>query len=282
MKEIEVSNLTKNFGGVAAVDGISFTVETGSILAFLGPNGAGKTTTVNMLTDLLQPTSGEIRYRGEVFSSDRSDLKRNIGVVPQHNNVDRDLSVYQNLKVHGMLFGMGRGELERRIEEAMEFSGLGGHAGKPAGKLSGGMKRRLIIARALLHEPSILYLDEPTAGLDASVRRTMWDFIRSINVNKNCTVFLTTHYIEEAEMLSDNVIVIDRAKIVAEGDARSLMERIGHWALDILVNDVTETEFFVTREDALARLSATSGTAKLRETNLEDVYLSITGRRIDV
>jgi ABC-2 type transport system ATP-binding protein len=235
-----------------------------------------------MLTDLLQPTSGEIRYRGEVFRSKRGDLKRAIGVVPQHNNVDRDLSVYQNLKVHGMLFGMGRGELERRIEEAMEFSGMGEHAGKSAGKLSGGMKRRLIIARALLHEPSILYLDEPTAGLDASVRRTMWDFIRSINANKNCTVFLTTHYIEEAEMLSDNVIVIDRAKIVAEGDAHSLMERIGHWALDILVNDVTETEFFANREDALARLSATSGTAKLRETNLEDVYLSITGRRIDV
>ena len=150
MKEIEVSNLTKKFGAAAAVDNVSFSVETGSILAFLGPNGAGKTTTVNMLTDLLQPTSGEIRYRGELFTSKRGDLKRRIGVVPQHNNVDRDLTVYQNLKVHGKLFGMGT-ELERRIEESVEFAGLGGHVDKPAGKLSGGMKRRLIIARAPRH-----------------------------------------------------------------------------------------------------------------------------------
>lgn len=282
MKEIEVKNLTKKFGDVPAVDDISFTVETGSILAFLGPNGAGKTTTVNMLTDLFQPTSGEIFYRGEKFTSKRDDLKRTIGVVPQHNNVDRDLSVYQNLRVHGMLFGMGRSQLERRIEESIEFAGLGAHAGKKAGKLSGGMKRRLIIARALLHEPSILYLDEPTVGLDASVRRTMWDFIRNINTNKDCTVFLTTHYIEEAEMLSDNVIVIDRAKIVAEGNSSLMKEKVGKWALDILVDDVTETEFFATREEALKRLSETSDTAKLRKTNLEDVYLSITGRRIDV
>jgi ABC-2 type transport system ATP-binding protein len=282
VREIEVSNLTKKFGGTAAVDDISFGVDAGSILAFLGPNGAGKTTTVNMLTDLLQPTSGEIRYRGELFTSKRDDLKRMIGVVPQHNNVDRDLSVYQNLKVHGKLFGMERSYLEKRIEESLEFAGLGGHRNKPAGKLSGGMKRRLIIARALLHEPGILYLDEPTVGLDASVRRSIWDFIRNIKVNKNCTVFLTTHYIEEAEMLSDNVIVIDRAKIVAEGTAQSLKKEIGSFALDILKNDVTDTEFFTSREEALKRLGEIEETAKLRETNLEDVYLSITGRRIDV
>lgn len=282
MKEIEVSNLTKKFGQAVAVDNVSFSVETGSILAFLGPNGAGKTTTVNMLTDLLRPTSGEIRYRGELFSSERGDLKRIIGVVPQHNNVDRDLTVYQNLKVHGKLFGLEKNYLEKRIEESIDFAGLGGHRDKPAGKLSGGMKRRLIIARALLHEPTILYLDEPTVGLDASVRRTMWDFIRSIKANKGCTVFLTTHYIEEAEMLSDNVIVIDRAKIVAEGTAETLKKRVGHWALDIFENDITNTEFFDSRDAALERLSAISGTANLRETNLEDVYLSITGRRIDV
>jgi len=282
MREIEVLNLTKKFGQAVAVDNISFGIEAGSVLAFLGPNGAGKTTTVNMLTDLLQPTSGEIFYHGELFSSKRDDLKKIIGVVPQHNNVDRDLTVYQNLKVHGKLFGMEKTYLERRIEESIEFAGLGGHRNKTAGKLSGGMKRRLIIARALLHEPSILYLDEPTVGLDASVRRTMWDFIRNINVNKKCTVFLTTHYIEEAEMLSDNVIVIDRAKIVAEGDAQSLKKKIGSFALDILKDDVTETEFFNTREEALKKLTEISETAKLRETNLEDVYLSITGRRIDV
>jgi len=282
MKEIQVSHLTKMFGEDAAVDDVSFTVETGSILAFLGPNGAGKTTTVNMLTDLMQPTSGEILYRGQVFNSRNADLKRSIGVVPQHNNVDRDLTVYQNLRVHGILFGMGRAELAERIDEALAFSGLAAHADKPAGKLSGGMKRRLIIARALLHNPSILYLDEPTVGLDASVRRSMWNLIRSINRDKNCTIFLTTHYIEEADMLADNVIIIDRAKIVAEGDVATLKAGVGNFALDSEKNNITETEFFETREAALARLSVINVTAQIRATNLEDVYLSITGKRIDI
>jgi ABC-2 type transport system ATP-binding protein len=282
MHEIEVSHLTKKFGGNTAVDSISFTVETGSVLAFLGPNGAGKTTTVNMLTDLMRPTSGAILYRNIRFESSNSELKRKIGVVPQHNNVDRDLTVRQNLKVHGMLFGMKGAHLEKRIDESIEFAGLKAHGAKPAGKLSGGMKRRLIIARAMLHEPEILYLDEPTAGLDASVRRSMWDFIRTINKDKGCTIFLTTHYIEEAEMLADKVIIIDRAQIVAEGDVQSLKNRVGAWALDIKGDSSTETEFFDTRDAALARLSEISQTARIRETNLEDVYLSITGRRIDV
>ncbi len=225
-----------------------------------------------------------MRYSIEAkfFESRNTALKKSIGVVPQHNNVDRDLTVYQNLKVHGILFGMGQAEIGRRIGEALEFSGLTSHVDKPAGKLSGGMKRRLIIARALLHNPSILYLDEPTVGLDASVRRSMWDLIRNINKEKNCTIFLTTHYIEEAEMLADNVIIIDRAKIVAEGDVASLKEQVGYWALDIQMGNTTETEFFEKREDALERLSGINETAQIRATNLEDVYLSITGKRIDV
>jgi len=281
MPEIKVSSLTKKFGSATAVDNVSFEIKTGSILAFLGPNGAGKTTTVNMLTGLLTPTSGEILYKGEHFSPQNNDIKRMIGVVPQHNNVDRDLTVYQNLKVHGILYGIGA-ELEQRIEECISFAGLSAHAGKSAGKLSGGMKRRLIIARALLHEPTILYLDEPTVGLDASVRRTMWDFIRSIKNEKKCTVFLTTHYIEEAELLADNVIIIDKAKIVTEGDVETLKSGIGSWALDIQYQSSTETEFFKSRDEAIARLSQINETARIRETNLEDVYLSITGRRIDV
>jgi len=281
MPEIKVSHLTKKFGNNTAVENVSFEVKTGSILAFLGPNGAGKTTTVNMLTGLLTPTEGEIFYKGENFSPQNSSIKRMIGVVPQHNNVDRDLTAYQNLKVHGILYGMG-GQLEKRIEESIAFAGLSAHAGKTAGKLSGGMKRRLIIARALLHEPSILYLDEPTVGLDASVRRTMWDFIRSIKNEKKCTVFLTTHYIEEAELLADNVIIIDKAKIVTEGDVETLKSGIGKWALDIQYKNSTETEFFQKREEAISRLSGINETARIRETNLEDVYLSITGRRIDV
>lgn len=279
MNKISVRSLTKVFGAHKAVDGISFDVEEGSILALLGPNGAGKTTTINMLTGLTIPASGEIRYDGTLFDPQNRRIKQTIGVVPQHNNVDRDLTVYQNLKAHGILFGVsGLGD---KIANALDFSGLAAHADKTAGNLSGGMKRRLIIARALLHEPSVLFLDEPTVGLDASVRRTMWDFIRSINQDKRCTVLLTTHYIEEAEMLSDRVMIMDKAKIVTEGTAAGLKARVGKWALDIYRNGKTETEFFETRDAGLERLGALSDTASIRETNLEDVYLTITGRRID-
>jgi ABC-2 type transport system ATP-binding protein len=279
MNKISVRSLTKVFGAHKAVDGISFDVEEGSILALLGPNGAGKTTTINMLTGLTIPASGEIRYDGTLFDPQNRRIKQTIGVVPQHNNVDRDLTVYQNLKAHGILFGVS--SLNNKIANALDFSGLAAHADKTAGNLSGGMKRRLIIARALLHEPSVLFLDEPTVGLDASVRRTMWDFIRSINQDKRCTVLLTTHYIEEAEMLSDRVMIMDKAKIVTEGTAAGLKARVGKWALDIYRNGKTETEFFETRDAGLERLGALSDTASIRETNLEDVYLTITGRRID-
>jgi len=279
MNKISVRSLTKVFGAHKAVDGISFDVEEGSILALLGPNGAGKTTTINMLTGLTIPASGEIRYDGTLFDPQNRRIKQTIGVVPQHNNVDRDLTVYQNLKAHGILFGVS--SLNNKIANALDFSGLAAHADKTAGNLSGGMKRRLIIARALLHEPSVLFLDEPTVGLDASVRRTMWDFIRSINQDKRCTVLLTTHYIEEAEMLSDRVMIMDKAKVVTEGTAAGLKARVGKWALDIYRNGKTETEFFETRDAGLERLGALSDTASIRETNLEDVYLTITGRRID-
>ena len=279
MNKISVRSLTKVFGRQTAVDKISFDVEEGSILALLGPNGAGKTTTINMLTGLTIPSSGEICYGGEIFDPQSRRIKQTIGVVPQHNNVDRDLTVYQNLKTHAILFGADN--IKSRIEKALEFSGLSDHADKTAGNLSGGMKRRLIIARALLHEPSVLFLDEPTVGLDASVRRTMWDFIRSINQEKRCTILLTTHYIEEAELLSDRVMIMDKAKIVTEGTAAELKAKVGKWALDIYRNGKTETEFFETREAGLERLALLTETAGIRETNLEDVYLTITGRRID-
>lgn len=281
MFEIEVRNLYKKFGDTTAVDRISFGVKKGEILAFLGPNGAGKTTTVNMLTHLMSPTSGEIYYKGNLFSQNSLSIKNKIGVVPQYNNVDRDLTIFQNLKVHGLLFGLNN-NLDKSIEEAIGFAGLAAHRNKQASKLSGGMKRRLVIARAMLHEPDVIYLDEPTAGLDASARRNMWDFIRQIRQERACTVFLTTHYIEEAEDLADNVVIIDRAKIVAEGKVEVLKKESGKWALDIMESSKKITECFDTREEAIERLNTISTSASLRETSLEDVYLNITGRRIDV
>ncbi len=276
---IEAVELVKKFDKKAAVDGISLAVAAGESVALLGPNGAGKTTTVNMLTGLSKPTSGKILYNGKEFDSADNAIKREIGVVPQHNNVDRDLTVEENLIVHCKLFGIK--DIQKAVLDALNFSGLTDHKEKTADKLSGGMKRRLVIARALLHNPKVLFLDEPTTGLDASVRRTLWSFIRSINKTHGCTVIMTTHYIEEAELLSDHVIIMDNGKIAAEGKTKELKDSIGKFALDIYKENEIETMHFPSRQDAIAALENIDSEARIREVTLEDVYLKITGRRID-
>jgi ABC-2 type transport system ATP-binding protein len=280
MVEIEVRDLSKKFDDKLAVNHISFKVNKGEIFAFLGPNGAGKTTTLNMLIGLISPTSGEIYYKGELFSRDNIEIKKIIGVVPQYNNIDRDLTVFQNLKVHALLFGM-KNNINDVILSAVDFAGLKEHMNKIGGKLSGGMKRRLVIARALLHKPDIIFLDEPSTGLDASARKNMWNFIRKIKFERNCTVFLTTHYIEEAEDLADRVLIIDNGRIVAEGSVGTLKQNTGKWALDIMINEKKITECFITRDEAIKRLNKLNTSASLRETSLEDVYLNITGKRIN-
>ncbi|TCK60756.1 ABC transporter ATP-binding protein [Seleniivibrio woodruffii] len=276
---IETVDLVKKFDKKAAVDGISLSIAEGESVALLGPNGAGKTTTVNMLTGLSQPTSGKIFYNGKEFDNKDIEIKKTIGVVPQHNNVDRDLTVEQNLIVHAKLFGIK--DIKAAVDEAVTFSGLEAHRTKEAEKLSGGMKRRLVIARALMHKPKVLFLDEPTTGLDASVRRTLWSFIRSINKTHGCTVIMTTHYIEEAEMLSDHVVIIDNGKIAAEGKTGELKESVGRFALDIYKESDIETMYFDTRQEALQTLENITAEARIREVTLEDVYLRITGRRMD-
>jgi len=277
---IEAVDLIKTFDKKKAVDGLSLNVQEGEFLALLGPNGAGKTTTVNMLCGLSRPTSGKIFYNSEELTVEDKDIKGQIGVVPQHNNVDRDLTVAENLKVHCKLFGIK--DADKAIDEALEFSGLSAHRDKAADKLSGGMKRRLVISRALLHNPKVLFLDEPTTGLDATVRRNIWGFIRTINKQHGCTVILTTHYIEEAEVLADRVIIIDKGKIAAEGQVEPLKRSVGRVALDIYKEDGIETLHFESRQEALKKLETIKDEAKVRDVTLEDVYIRITGRRIDV
>ncbi len=277
---IEAVDLVKTFDKKDAVSGISLGVREGEFIALLGPNGAGKTTTVNMLSGLSKPTSGRIYYNSKPFTAEDISLKKQIGVVPQHNNVDRDLTVAENLRVHCKLFDIN--DEKKAIERALEFSGLTGHMDKTADKLSGGMKRRLVIARALLHNPRVLFLDEPTTGLDASVRRNIWDFVRTVNKQQGCTVILTTHYIEEAEVLADRVIIIDRGKIAAEGRVEPLKESVGRAALDIYTENGIETLHFADRQEAIHKLESITDEAKLRDVTLEDVYIKITGRRIDV
>lgn len=278
--EIEVTCLSRRFGKTLAVDAIDFRVGRGEMFAFLGPNGAGKTTTINMLTGLIKPDTGEVRYHGELFDPRRLSVKRLIGVVPQHNNLDRELTAAENLLIHGRLFGMSGRELQQRIDTCLEFADLTPKRNIPAGKLSGGMKRKLVIARALLHQPEILFLDEPTVGLDPHSRRKMWAFLRRINQEQKCTIFLTTHYIEEAENLADRVLIIDQAKIIAAGCPEELKRSVGHHVLDIYDKEDICNEFFSDRPSALKRLEQLDSSVRIRETTLEDVFLQLTGKRI--
>ena len=280
--EIEVRGLKKSFGELEALSGVSFQVQQGEVFALLGPNGAGKTTTIKILTGLIREFQGEVFYRGAPFSPRSMEFKRVVGMVPQHNNVDRDLTVEENLKVHCYLHGLFGALQKERIREALEFTGLQDHLKRKADHLSGGMKRRLIIGRALLHRPQLLFLDEPAVGLDPAVRRSMWDLIRGINAKRGCTVLLTTHYIEEADMLADRVVILDSGRVVAEGRPQELKDALGRYTLEIYHQDRLEEEFFQTREEALKRMGELELPAKVREVNLEDVFLSLTGRRIRV
>lgn len=279
--EILVRGLKRSFGAVEAVRGIDLDLKPGELFAFLGPNGAGKTTTINMLTGLLRPDSGLVCYRGEEFTRASLSVRKRIGVVPQHNNLDRELTAAENLQVHGRLFGMSRAQISQRTTECLDLAGLIDKADTPANKLSGGMKRKLVIARALLHEPSILFLDEPTAGLDPHSRRRIWAFLRRINQEQKCTLFLTTHYIEEAEQLAKRVCFIDQGQIIAEGSPQQLMEKSGRFVLDIYRDEDVDNEFFRERGEALGRLEQIDGAVRIRETTLEDVFLQLTGKRIE-
>jgi ABC-2 type transport system ATP-binding protein len=278
--EIEVRGLTRRFGKTLAVDDIAFQVGRGELFAFLGPNGAGKTTTINLLTGLLRADAGEIRYHGERFDPQRLAVKQLIGVVPQHNNLDRELSAAENLLIHGRLFGLRGTDLQQRISASLEFADLSAKRDTPAGKLSGGMKRKLVIARALLHRPQILFLDEPTVGLDPHSRRKMWAFLRRINQEQQCTLFLTTHYIEEAESLAERVLIIDQARLIAGGSPDELKRSAGNYVLDIYRQDDLHNEFFSDRSAALERLAQLDTSVRIRETTLEDVFLRLTGKRL--
>jgi ABC-2 type transport system ATP-binding protein len=217
---MQVASLNKSYKHVPALRGISFDVRIGEIVAFLGPNGAGKTTTINILTGLLRPDSGTVRHGGNVFDPQNAEQKRMIGVVPQHNNLERDLTVEQTMRIHAMLYGLS--EYKPRMEALLATVDLLGQRDRLTTELSGGMKRRLVIARALLHKPQLLFLDEPTAGLDPVSRRSIHALIQQLNQEQNVSVFLTTHYIEEADTLAQRVILIDDGRIVLEGKPSEL------------------------------------------------------------
>ncbi len=219
---IVVDDLTKTFGNVVAVDHVSFRVRAGEILAFLGPNGAGKSTTIKMLTTLLRPTSGHMRVAGHDPQKDPEAVRRAFGIVFQDPSLDSELTAYENLDFHGGLYHVPRSTRRRRIPELLRFVGLWERRNDPVKQFSGGMKRRLEIARGLLHHPRILYLDEPTLGLDPQTRNQLWEHVRELNRTEGITVFFTTHYIEEAEKVAERVLIIDHGKVMASGTPAEL------------------------------------------------------------
>jgi ABC-2 type transport system ATP-binding protein len=247
---IHVQSLVKTFGEVRAVDGISFDVRAGEIFAFLGPNGAGKTTTIQMLTTLLRPTSGTMALDGLDPVTQPREVRRRFGIVFQDPSLDGDLTAYENLDLHGVLYHVPRRERARRIEALLTLFELGDRRHARVKTFSGGMKRRLEIARGLLHTPKVLFLDEPTLGLDPQSRHQLWAHVRHLNETEGVTVFLTTHYMDEAERVAHRLAVIDHGRIVAQGSPEELKNQTGTDSLERAFLALTGSSIRDERADA--------------------------------
>ncbi len=220
---IVVENLTKSFSDNKAVRGISFSVKAGERFAFLGPNGAGKSTTISMLTTVLRRTGGKAMLAGIDPEKDPYGVRRNFGIVFQDDSHDEDLTAYENMLFHGMLYGLRGKEVHQKTKEALEYVDLWDRKKDKLRTFSGGMKRRLEIARALLHQPKILFLDEPTLGLDPQTRNYLWDYVKQLSDDQGMTVFFTTHYMQEAELYADRIAIIDEGEIKAMGTLAELL-----------------------------------------------------------
>ncbi|MFH1408755.1 MAG: ATP-binding cassette domain-containing protein [Nanoarchaeota archaeon] len=225
LKAIEVKDLTKKFKDFTAVDNITFSVDTGEIFAFLGPNGAGKTTTIKMLTTLLHPTSGFLRVNGHDPLHEQNTVRQSFGIVFQDPSLDDELTAWENLEFHGVFYHVPRDKRRKRIEKLLRFVDLYGRKDDRVKTFSGGMKRRLEIARALVHSPTLLFLDEPTLGLDPQTRNKMWDYLLKLNKKGKMTVFFTTHHMEEAEKVANRIAIIDHGKIISDGTSAELKAR---------------------------------------------------------
>jgi ABC-2 type transport system ATP-binding protein len=303
MDVIEASNIVKRFGQLEAVKGVSFSVKEGEIFGFLGPNGAGKTTTINILCTLLKPTAGQARVNGHDVIKERSQVRQSIGLVFQEPALDDYLTAEQNLRFHGYAYGVPRNVLEPRLKELLEMMELWDRRKGKINTYSGGMKRRLEIARGLLHHPRVLFLDEPTLGLDPQTRRRIWDYIHDLRKRENLAIFMTTHYMDEAENC-DRIAIIDYGQTVALDTLEKLKDGVGGDVLSIKTEDNEEAvrllegqyKFKPVIENGIVSFTVSHGeeflpkfvsgfplrliSIGLRRPTLEDVFLKLTGRNI--
>ncbi|WP_370572212.1 ATP-binding cassette domain-containing protein [Methanomethylovorans sp.] len=233
MVAIEVEHLTKEFNGFVAVDHISFSIKNGEVFGLLGPNGAGKTTTMSMLSTMLKPTSGKAFVNSFDILKKEDDVRKSIGIVFQDQSLDEELTAYENMDFHGRLYRIPKSTREKKITELLKLVELEDKKDNLVKTYSGGMRRRLEIARGLLHEPKILFLDEPTLGLDPQTRNHLWNYIDKLNKEKGITIILTTHYMEEADKLCDRIAIIDKGKIIALDTSDRLKESIGGDVIEI-------------------------------------------------
>jgi len=224
---IIVSDLTKKYGDFTAVDNISFSVNIGEIFAFLGPNGAGKSTTIKMLTTLITPTSGSIRIAEHNVIAEKNNARSAFGIVFQDPSLDDELSAYENMQLHAVLYHVPKKDWDQRIMALLDLVELSDRRDSIVKTFSGGMKRRLEIARGLLHHPKVLFLDEPTVGLDTQTRNLLWEYVEKLNKEEDTTIFLTTHYLEEAEMVASRIAIIDHGKIITTGTVADLIKQTG-------------------------------------------------------
>ena len=276
---ISATNLTKKFGEKVAVNHIDLNVIKGEVFGFLGPNGAGKTTTVRLLSSLATIDEGTVLIGGHDLVKEPRIAKSYMGVIQQHISLDKDLTVRENMTQHAMFHKIPRNQRNEKIEELVKYVGLEEYLDKMVDSLSGGWKRRVAIVCALFHNPDIIFLDEPTAGLDIQARRLLWDLIRKLN-HDGTTVFLTTHYIEEAESLCDRIGIIDHGKIITVDTPQNLCEQAGKVAVEYYAKDgKTEYRYFKSREEAkeFADTLGEEYTVLIRKTNLEDCFVMLTG-----
>lgn len=279
---VSLDKVTKIFDKIPVVDELSLEIQEGEMYGLLGPNGAGKSTTIRMLITLTEPSGGAIHIAGEDIQANPAHVKRNIGVVLQQMSVDVDLTVWENLEFHARLHHIPNPSRQRLIRQSLEYVELGDRRDSLVKTLSGGMKRRVQIARALLHEPKILFLDEPTVGLDPQTRRRLWEIIRELNSN-GMTILLTTHYMEEATALCDRIGIMEAGKLIEEGTFAQMQVKYGKGLMVKQQGDRWEYDFFPTVKEAEHQLDELSDKAgvMVRESNLEDIFVDLTGRQLD-